>query len=132
MRLPESLLGTLRVGLATTLAATALASVGCDVQDAASSAGVFGTLPLAATAARSDALASAPTPAPAPARSPAFELESRRIAPVVPEPRLESRPAPEPFAVAEPVKRPKRARRAPVRAPEPEPKRWVCGPCGMG
>jgi hypothetical protein len=129
MRLPESLLGTLRVGVATTFAATALASIGCDAA-AASSAGAFGTLPLAATAARTDALAIAP--APAPARSSVLELESRRITPVAPEPRVESRRAPEPIAAAEPAKRPKRARRAPVRAPEPEPKRWVCGPCGMG
>ncbi len=127
MRLPASLLGTLRVGLAT----TALAGAGCDAVTvaAAPSTGTFSTMPLVVMAVRSD-VATTVAPARTLAAVPAPVPVSEPLATEAPVVEISREPVP--VTAAEPAPKRKPKVRRPVRAPEPEPKRWVCGPCGMG
>jgi hypothetical protein len=130
MRLPASLLGTLRVGLAT----TTLAAAACDAVALAEapSTGTFSTMPLVVMAVRSDVTARAPTVEPARTLAAAPVSEAPLTAAPVAETTFEISREPVAVAASEPAPKRKPRARRPVRAPEPEPKRWVCGPCGMG
>jgi hypothetical protein len=136
MRLPASLLGTLRVGLATTTLAAAAATCGggCDAVALAEapSTGTFSTMPLVVMAVRSDVTARAPTIEPARTLAGAPVSEAPVAAAPVADTTFEISREPVAVAASEPAPKRKPRARRPVRAPEPEPKRWVCGPCGMG